>query len=152
MLHCIRYWGDESQCTAYTGQKWIDALLQQSVFTVVTILPSVGCDSYLVEVGGPVLCILGLSFICELFVCLALHCHSALANLPNESQELHNKKNNKLQKKKRHFLLLIDQFYANSASFFPNQELSFHTETTTMKNQSSVHHTLQSQESSLQKS
>lgn len=60
------------------------------VFPVATIPSSAGSDSYLVEVGGPVLSLLGLSFICELFVCSALHCHTALANLPNESQELHN--------------------------------------------------------------
>lgn len=64
----------------------------QNVLPVATIPSSVGSDSYLVEVGGPVLSLLGLSFICELFVCSALHCHTALANLPNESQELHNKK------------------------------------------------------------
>lgn len=50
---------------------------------------SVSRDSYLVEVGGPILSLRGLSFISELFVCSVLHCHTALANLPNESQELH---------------------------------------------------------------
>lgn len=50
---------------------------------------SVSRDSYLVEVGGPILSLRGLSFICQLFVCSVLHCHTALANLPNESQELH---------------------------------------------------------------
>lgn len=64
-----------------------------SVAPAATIPSSLGSDSYLVEVGGPDLSLLGLSFICELFVCSALHCHTALANLPNESQELHNGKN-----------------------------------------------------------
>lgn len=136
ILHCNRYWGDESQGLAYTGQQWTSVLPQHTAFTVVTILSSVGCDSYLVEVGGPVLSILGLSFICELFVCLALHCHSALANLPNESQELHNNKKQitTTTKKKRHLLLLIHQFYTSNASFFPNQQLSSHTETKAIKN------------------
>lgn len=57
---------------------------------VVAMPSSEASDSYLVEVGGPVLSLLGLSFICELFVCSALHCHTSLANLPNEFQELHN--------------------------------------------------------------
>lgn len=68
-----------------------------NVFPVATIPSSLGSDSYLVEVGGPVLSLLGLSFICELFVCSALHCHTALANLPNESQELHNNEKNKIK-------------------------------------------------------
>lgn len=46
-------------------------------------------DPYLVEVGGPGLSLRRLSFICQLFVCSVLHCHTALANLPNEPQELH---------------------------------------------------------------
>ena len=68
-----------------------------------------GSDSYLVEVGGPVLSLLGLSFIFQLFVCPALHCHTALANLPNELQELHNDKKQNDNKKQ----LLMGQFYAN---------------------------------------
>lgn len=74
---------------AYTVQK----MCFPSVAPAATIPSSLGSDSYLVEVGGPDLSLLGLSFICEMFVCSALHCHTALANLPNESQELHNGKN-----------------------------------------------------------
>lgn len=61
-----------------------------SAFPVATIPLPVGSDSYLLEVGGPAVSLLGLSFICELFVCSALHCDTARANLPNEPQELHN--------------------------------------------------------------
>lgn len=68
-----------------------------NVFPLTTIPSLVGSDSYLIEVGGPVLSLLSLSFICELSVCFALHCDTALANLPNESQELHN--NGKTKKK-----------------------------------------------------
>ena len=58
---------------------------------------SVALGPYLVEVGGPVLSLLGLSFICVLFVCFVLHSHTALANLPNEPQELHNDNNGNKQ-------------------------------------------------------
>lgn len=72
---------------------------------VVAIPSSEASDSYLVEVGGPVLSLLSLSFICELFVCSALHCHTSLANLPNEFQELHNNEgNNKKKVKKKNFI------------------------------------------------
>ncbi len=40
------------------------------------------------------LCLLGLCFISVLFSCSVLHSHTALANLPNEPQELHNNNNN----------------------------------------------------------
>lgn len=46
------------------------------------------------EAWGPVLCLLGLCFISVLFSCSVLHSHTALANLPNEPQELHNNNNN----------------------------------------------------------
>lgn len=67
MAYAVKQWASQLQCppTAESG------------------------DSYLVEVGGPILSLRGLSFICQLFVCSVLHCHTALANLPNESQELH---------------------------------------------------------------
>ncbi len=55
---------------------------------------SSGKGSYLVNAGGPVLCLLGLCFISVLFSCSVLHSHTALANLPNEPQELHNNNNN----------------------------------------------------------
>lgn len=60
--------------------------------------------AYLVEVGGPVLSLLGLSFICVLFVCSVFHCDTALANLPNEPQELNN---GRKKKKKRHSAFTI---------------------------------------------
>lgn len=56
---------------------------------------------YLVEVGGPGLSLRGLSFICQLFVCSVLHCHTALANLPNEPQELHDSGKNRKKKKQQ---------------------------------------------------
>lgn len=87
-LHQILGWWVKKGM-AYTVQK----MCFPSVAPAATIPSSLGSDSYLVEVGGPDLSLLGLSFICEMFVCSALHCHTALANLPNESQELHNGKN-----------------------------------------------------------
>lgn len=90
MLLCVRYWGDESKKT------WCCATVCSPAATTPS---SLGSNSYLVEVGGPVLSFLSLSFICELFVCSALHCHTALANLPNESQELHNNNQKKKEKK-----------------------------------------------------
>lgn len=103
MLLCIRYRDDESR-------KRQGPYCVKVCFPVVTIPSLLGSDSYLVEVGGPVLSLLGLSFICELFVCSALHCHTAFANLPNESQELHN---NEKMTAKQHLLLLIGQVYTN---------------------------------------
>jgi len=41
-----------------------------------------------------VLCLLGLCFITVLFSCSVLHSHTAIANLPNEPQELHSNNNN----------------------------------------------------------
>lgn len=78
MLRRLRYWGGESK--------------GDMAYTVNPHQPppsSASGDPYLVEVGGPGLSLRSLSFICELFVCSVLHCHTALANLPNESQELH---------------------------------------------------------------
>ena len=68
-----------------------------------------GLGPYLVEVGGPVLSLLGLSFICVLFVCFVLHSHTALANLPNEPQELHNDNNGNRQTT---HIRMVDRFPA----------------------------------------
>lgn len=88
---------------AYTVQIGTNRFPQYTVHPAEAIPSLVGSNSYLVEVGGPVLSLLGLSFICELFVCSALHCHTALANLPNESQELHNNEKNDNKRSIYHF-------------------------------------------------
>lgn len=96
---------------AYTVQIRTNRFPQYTVHPAEAIPSWVGSNSYLVEVGGPVLSLLGLSFICELFVCSALHCHTALANLPNESQELHN--NEKKWQQKKHLPFLTGQVHTN---------------------------------------
>lgn len=83
MFRCVRHWRGESKPPPPNPSP-----------------SSVSGDPYLVEVGGPGLSLRGLSFICQLFVCSVLHCHTALANLPNEAQELHQWKEQKKKKKK----------------------------------------------------
>lgn len=92
LVENVTLWGGRG------GSRGEGHILADNVLQSTIVSPLSGAsDSYLVEVGGPVLSLRGLSFICELFVCSALHCDTALANLPNEPQELHNKKkkNNK---------------------------------------------------------
>lgn len=123
MLRCVRHWRGESKGDmAYTVKRWASQHRRRCPPTP----SSVSREPYLVEVGGPGLSLRGLSFICELFVCSVLHCHTALANLPNESQELHHSgKNKKKKKEKERKEMTARQHWQTLVGFISDRDGSF---------------------------